>query len=628
MGGNILSIGVSGMMANQRALQTTSHNVSNANTDGYSRQRIEFNTRPPQFIGGGYAGTGVQTQAVERIYDNFLNNQVSVYNSSASHAETYARHASLVDELMADPEVGMMPAMEEYFAAVNDVSNDPASVPARQALLSQMETLSDRFNYIDQRLTNVRAQVNTQVKDFISEINALAEGIATTNRTIVNSPKGAGAPNDLLDERDRLLGLLAEKVSVTTVAQDDGSMNVFVGSGQTLVVGFDANSLEVKPNRFDVTQYEVGLGVGDGTTIDVTRQITGGELGGVLEFRKDLLDTAQNQLGKLAMGLAQTANTQHRLGQDLNGNFGRDVFQISELEVLPGTGVANVVSATLDDVTELTGSEYLLAYDGANYTLRREIDQRVTNLTTLPATVDGFTLNIGAGMVAGDQVLIRPTRQGGQDIAALVKDPREVAAGAPVMSSANSSNTGTADISAGSIAYTSNLPLSTAVSLTYDAGANAFVVGGAVPAVSPVAFSSGASFAVNGMEFQVTGVPAHGDQFVIDNSPNSVSDNRNMLKMADLQTSSILDGGESTYQEVYGQLVVDVGIKTNQAVTTERAQSNLLEQAQKAQQSYSGVNMDEEAANLMKYQQAYQASAQVISTANTIFDTLLSAMRR
>ncbi len=628
MGGSILSIGVSGLLANQRALQTTSNNVSNANTDGYSRQRIEFSSRPPMFLGGGYVGTGVQTQAVERIYDGFLNDQVSVYTSSASSSAAYTRLASSVDELMADPEVGMMPAMDNYFSALNDVANDPSAIPPRQALISQMESLADRFQYVDQRLSGLRSQVNSQVNDFVSEINSLAQGIALINKNIASSPSGGGAPNDLLDERDRLLGKLSEKVSVSTVEQGDGSMNVFIGNGQSLVVGFNANSLELKPNRFDVTQQEVGLNVGGGTSIEITKQIKGGALGGILEFRSGLLDSAQNEIGKLAMGMAQAANDQHRLGQNLNGNLGGDLFNLADLDVLPGAGVADVVTATLGDVNDLTGSDYVLNYDGANYTLTRSSDQQVTALSATGGTVDGFNINIGAGMVAGDQVMIRPTRNGGRDIASLLKDPRDIAAAQSVISQTGLTNAGNASISSGNVVDASGLPLPNGVSLSFDAAGNQFIATGAVPPAGPFPYTSGDTFNVNGLEFEISGVPADGDQFIIDNNSGGVSDNRNMLGLVELQMASVMENGSSTYQDVYGQLVAEVGIKTNQAVIAEKAQTNLLEQASKAQQSYSGVNLDEEAANLMKFQQAYQASAQVITAATAMFDTLLNAVRR
>ncbi len=634
MAGDLLSLGVSGLLANQRALGTVGQNVSNANTEGYSRQRVEFGANAPLFFGGGYLGTGVSVKNVERIYDNFLNSQVQVYTSSASQAETYSRYASTVDELLADPEVGMMPAIERFFGAMNDVSNDPASVPARQALLTEGESISDRYNYLNTRLSNLRGQTNSQIKDFVGEINGLAEGIARVNRNIVMAP-GPGQPNDLLDERDRLLSQLAEKVSVSTVAQDDGSVNVFVGSGQTLVIGFESNDLSVIQNQFDATQFEIGISTGGGNFVQVTSQLTGGALGGVVAFRNDMLDDAQNALGKLAMGFAVTLNEQHRLGQDLNGNFGQDLFNVANLQVLPANGVPDVVAATLDNVEGLTGSDYRLTYDGGDsYTLLRLSDNQMTTINTggaspyTTAPIDGFTLELSAGMAVNDRVLIRPTRNGAKEIGALLTDPREFAAAMPVMTTPAISNNGTASITPGNVTSIADLPLANDITLTYSAATNEISVSGAVPAAGPFTYTSGQTVAFNGLEFVLTGAMADGDQFTIYNNVNGVSDNRNVLELSSMQTDKMLENGSSNYQDVYGQMVADVGIKTSKSVINKDAQSNLLDQARTAQQGLSGVNLDEEAANLMKFQQAYQASAQVISAANSMFDSLLNAVRR
>ena len=634
MGSDLLSLGVSGLMANQRSLNTIGHNISNANSEGYSRQRVELGARAPTFFGGGYIGNGVDVKDVERIYDSFLNTQVEIYSASFNQAQTFSRYASTMDELLADPQVGMMPAIEGYFGAMQDVANDPSSIPARQALITQAETLADRFNYLDQRMTDLRAQANSQIEDFVAEINSLAEGIATVNRNIVMAP-GPGQPNDLLDERDRLVSKLSEKISVNTVLQDDGSMNVYIGNGQSLVVGFDATSLSVMRNQFDVTQYEVGISVGGGDYVQVTSQLTGGALGGVIDFRDSMLVDAQNSLGKLAMGFAASMNAQHGLGQDLNGNFGQDLFSVGAIQVLPGSGVPDVVSATLDDVDGLTNSDYRLTYDGGNsYSLLRMSDGQITTIDTggaspyTTAAIDGFTLDITAGMAVGDQVMIRPTRSGADQISSLIRDPREIAAAMPIMTTPETTNNGNASITPGMVTSVDDLPLPNDVTLTYSAATNEITVSGAVPAAGPFSYTSGATIAFNGMEFVISGAPADGDQFTIFNNVDGVSDNRNMLAVAALQTSKVLENGSSSYQDVYGQMVAEVGVRTNQSVINENAQSNLLDQARTAQQAYSGVNLDEEAANLIKFQQAYQASAQVINAANVMFDSLLSAVRR
>lgn len=633
MSGDMLAVGITGLLAYQRALRTVSHNVSNANTEGYSRQRVEFTTRPPLFLGGGYLGTGVQIAGIERVYDDFTVGQVRSYTSAFNQAETYSRYAGQVDELLADPRVGLMPTIESFFGAIQDVSNDPSALPPRQSLMTQAGTLVDRFHYLNQRFEELRDQLNGQMESVVAEINSLAEGVAELNHQIILAP--GDKPNDLLDQRDQLVEELTKRINLSTVKQDDGALNVLIGNGQVLVVGSESRQLSVTSNAYDISQYEIGIDSGASTKIDISSQISGGKLGGVLQFREQVLDPAQNSLGALAIGFATQINAQHRLGQDLNGNLGGDFFDVSSLQVLPGSGVPSTVTANLSDATMLTGDEYLLTYSGGNaYSLVRQSDNQVTNINTggvspyTTVAIDGFSLTITAGAAVGDSYLIRPTRTGASNIDLALNSPREIAAATPIRAELAASNTGNATITPGVVTNTANLPLPGNVTLTYDSGLNQFTVGGAVPPVAPIGYVNGGTIAFNGIEFSISGVPQNGDQFVIRNNTNGVGDNRNALLLAGLQTQRLLGAGTATFQEHYGQMVADVGIKTNQANINEKSQTNLLDQARNARDGISGVNMDEEAADLIKYQMAYQAAAQVVASANTIFQTLLSAVGR
>lgn len=636
MSSGMLGVGVSGLLAYQRSLQTVSHNIANANTEGYSRQRVVLGTQTPTLNGSNYLGNGVTIQGVERIYDNFLTGQVRTYESSFNQADTYASHAGLIDEMLADPQVGLMPAVDSFFGAVQGVANDPASIPARQAMITQGETLVDRFKYLDQRYQDIRSQVNQQVKDNVSEINSLAGAIAKINRDIVLAP-GLGAPNDLLDARDKLLNQLSQRVSVTTLEQDNGAIDVFIGKGQVLVLNFDANTLSATRNQYDISQFDVSIDTGAGGNLDITELLSGGKLGGLLDFRKDVLDPAQNQLGALAIGISDTFNAQHRLGQDLNGALGGSFFTSATLQVLPGTGAPSAVSATLADSTQLTKDEYLLRFDGGtSYTLTRSSDNQSFAIDTggadpyTSATIDGFTLTLTAGAAVGDSYLVRPGRTGSSQLDMSLSDPRDVAAAAPIRTQKSIGNGGTGQISAGSVTNTTTLPLGAGgITLTYNAGN--IDITGAAPASVP--YVSGGAILLNdpgdgtGIEVSISGNPVNGDSFTIGDNTNGVGDNRNALLLGKLQTLRLLDGGNSSYNELYGSMVADVGIKTNQAQIVQDAQSRLLDQAQNSRDALSGVNLDEEAANLVKFQQAYQAASQIIVATNTMFQSLLAALR-
>jgi flagellar hook-associated protein 1 FlgK len=641
----MLGIGVSGLLAYQRSLQTVSHNIANANTEGYSRQRVELGTQPPLYLGGNYLGSGVTIQGVERVYDSFLTGQVRTYTSSFNQAEAYADHASLIDEMLADPQVGLMPAVEDFFSSMQGVSNDPSSIPARQALITQGETLVDRFKYLDQRYEDIRSQVNQQLSDNVAEINSLAEAIASINRDIVLAP-GQGAPNDLLDARDKLLGQLSEKVSITTLEQDNGAVDVFFGKGQILVLNFDTRALSVTRNEYDVSQFEISLDTGVGGAQEISAQIRGGRLGGLLDFRDNLLTPAQNSLGALAIGMSDTFNAQHRLGQDLNGALGADFFNTSTLQVLPGTGAPSAVVANLVDSKQLTNDEYVLRFDGGNnYTATRSSDNQTFAINTggaspyTTAIVDGFSLTITAGAAVGDSYLIRPGRTGSSQLDLAINDAKEVAAASPIQTQKTIGNSGSGKISAGNVTNTASLPLGGGgITLQYNsAGNNILITGdtvGGVPAAPyTVPYVNGGAILLNnpgdgtGIEVQISGAPANGDTFTIGNNTNGVGDNRNALLLGQLQTQRLLDNGNASYDEFYSGVVADVGIKTNQAQIAKESQSGLMEQAVSARDALSGVNLDEEAANLVKFQQAYQAASQVIVATNTMFQSLLAAIR-
>ena len=650
--GDLLGTSISGLLAFQRALSVTGHNVSNVNTPGYSRQRADLVTRPPTPSGDGFIGNGVTVNSVERIVDGFINGQMRAATAANGQLQEFYRLASQVDNLLADPQAGLAPSLQRFFGAVSDVANDPSSIPARQVLLSEAQSLADRFHYLDQRLESLRNGVNTQITNTVSEINGLASGIAAMNRDIALAlGTGAGQPpNDLLDQRDELVRQLAERVAVTTVPQDDGALNVFIGNGQTLVVGGNASRLDVVGNPYDPTRKEVAITAGPISSI-VSDMLTGGTLGGALQFRNEMLDSAQNALGRTAIGLAATFNDQHRLGQDLNNALGGDFFTAidnSSPRVLSTS--AATVSVSVSDVNALTTSDYRLDYDGATYTVTRLSDNAaVYSNAAFPGAIasEGLTFTLTAGVVAaGNSFLIQPTRTGARDIGLALSDVRRIAAAGPLRSAeaTNASgvptNTGSGRIGAAMASNTTSLPLAANITLTFDpdaggVGVPGFVVGGGAPTpllYNPATQGNGATLtlggAYNGISFSVSGTPATGDSFVISNNTGGVSDNRNALALADLRTQQLLGNGAATYEAAYGQLVADVGIQTHRADINRSAQQALLNRVTGERESVSGVNLDEEAANLMRFQQAYQAAAQMVAVSDTVFQTLLGVVRR
>lgn len=634
MGSGIFSIGVSGLNAAQAGLVTTGHNIANANTAGYHRQGIVQSAMTPLFTGAGFFGQGVSVDNVLRSYSQFLDGQVIRTEARASYLSTYGTQLSQIDGMLADPSAGLSPALQEFFSALHDVSANPASVPSRQALLSGGDALIARFQAMHARLTDLFDGVNMQIASTVSSVNAYAQEIANLNgRIAIAQSNPAQPPNDLFDQRDRMIAELNKLVGANAVPQSDGSVNVFIGNGQNLVVGSQSFRLSTAPSIDDPTRNDVAYQVGSSSVLITPENLGAGSLGGLLAFRSGALTEAQNTLGRIAAGLARAFNEQHRLGQDLNGALGGNFFSEPQPAVTAratNSGSA-VIGAALADPSALTTSSYRLSYDGTNYRLTRLSDNVSTTYATLPQTVDGITFSLASGTAAaGDTFLVEPTRYAARDIAMALTDTAKVAAAAPIRTAAALTNTGSAAISAGSVNTPPppNANLQQPVTITFTGAGTFDVSGTGTGNPSGVAYTPGASISYNGWTVKITGTPAAGDTFTIVPNSGGSADNRNAALLAGLQTRNMLAGGTASYQGAYSQLISGIGNAMRQNEVSAQAQENLAAQARQTQQSLSGVNLDEEAANLIRYQQAYQASGKVIEIATRLFDTLLGVAGR
>jgi len=629
------SIGVSALATAQAGLLTTEHNISNVNTPGFHRQQTVQSTNIAQFTGIGFLGQGVHVDTVRRIYDQMLDGQVMQAQTQSSQLESYSAQIQQLDNMLADPSAGVSPALQAFFNGVQDVAANPASVPSRQAMLSGAQTMVARFQAINQRFTEIRDGVNSEVRSSVGVVNSYAQQIANLNQQIGIAQSAASSlqpANDLLDQRDQLVGELNQIIKVSTVKQTDGSLNVFIGNGQSLVIGAQSFTLAAASSPEDPERLDVGASVGGSSILFSKGSLTGGTLGGLLAFRDETLDSAQNSLGRVAIGLAQTFNDQHKLGMDLNGNLGGDFFNAASPKVI-GNINNSVPSATVlasfSDVGLLTTSDYKMVATGATtFTLTRLSD----GATVTPAS-EGLSINL-TGAANGDSFMIKPTVNGAHDISVKLTDTATIAAAAPIKTNATFSNTGSGTISAGVVNAPppTNTNLQKPVTITFTSPTTFDVSSPtSVPPIAlvGVAYTAGADITYNGWTVQISGTPVALDTFTVGTNAGGVADNRNSLLLAGLQTQNTLAKNTlgvstTTYQGAYSQLVSLVGNKTREVEVTAKAQANLVSQTQQAQQSMSGVNLDEEAANLMRYQQAYQAAGKMMQIASTMFDTLLS----
>jgi flagellar hook-associated protein 1 FlgK len=676
MGSGILGTGISGLLAAQYGLQTTEHNIANANTPGYTRQRVIQAAHAGEMTGVGFLGKGVQVATVERVYSRFLTEQVDQAQAGASQLDSYAAQITQIDALLADAQAGLSPALQSFFDGVAQVAANPSQLSSRQLMISSAQGLSARYQSLGTQLAQMYDGINGEIRDSVTAINSHAEQIARLNEQIGVAQATSGhSANDLLDARDYQVAELNKLIRVKTSTSGDGSVSVFIGTGQQLVVGSKSAGLAVTVSSGDPSRLVVGLKTSAGVQELSQSLIEGGALGGLLAFRSESLDRASSELGRNAVSLALTVNAQGALGQDLRGQsllstppsgFSPAFFTVGAPQVRADgrnpSGSPTVTAAFTTPVpfsdnfyTDLVASDYRLTSDGSGVTLTRLRDDRqwrAADLAALGAQLQtepqGFTITASGQLPAGASYLIQPTRDAARQIAvnpAMLADPRLIPAAVPVRTSAGTANSGAAGISPGSVgpgyeALAPVLPLTVVYDngqlRNFPAGTRVSIDGGPPQLIAgagdAVAYTSGATITLvgasnasppTGISFRISGLPNNGDSFVLSGNSGATSDGRNALALGQLQALDTMSGKTVSFQEGYAQLVSEIGSKTRQVQVGAQAQKVLLKQAQDSRDSLSGVNLDEEAANLIRYQQAYQAAAKALEIASSLFNTIL-----
>jgi flagellar hook-associated protein 1 FlgK len=621
---DLLSTGVSGLLAAQVGLSTVGHNVSNANTDGYSRQQVSFVARAPQAEGSFYVGTGVNTQAVQRAYSQYLNTALWSAASAQGRANAFQGLTGQLNNQLSGSS-NLQSSLDTFFGAVQDVANAPADPSARGVLLARAGALASTFHALSGQFDSLGGQVQRQITDTVASINSDSAAIAKLNERI-RAATGSSEPSDLLDQRDALVKKLSGEVGISVLTQNDGTLSVFVGNGQALVTGTQSHDLATAQNTYDATRVEV---VGKESGSVLSGRIGGGALGALLDFRGNVLDPAQNQLDRAALALADAFNAQHAQGVDLNGQLGGTFFDVGgpAVQAASSNGGSATLTAGIGDLAALGSQDYVLSFDGSAWSLRDGSGTAVamsgSGTAADPFTAGGLNFVVGGGAAsAGDSFRIQPSRSAAGSLAVAITDPNRIAAAAPLVGTAASANTGSASVAALTVADGTDPNLFTASNIVFTSPTSYSIDGGPAQVFTP-----GTPIVHNGWSLDLSGAPATGDSFAVQANSDARGDNANALKLGAVANLGVLDNGMTSVGAAYGQLVGQVGSAGSLADDAAKTQTAVYNQAMAAQQGVSGVNVDEEAANLVRFQQAYQASAQVISAANTVFNALLGAFK-
>ena len=619
-----IGISLTALQALQQAIAVTSNNVANANTPGYDVESIELTAAAP--LGSGGIGAGVDVSGIARAFNQAETNQLNTSTSALGSLNAQQNYTNQIENLFGTTANGLTTALQNYYSGWSNVADDPTSTAARQALLGDAQALAASFQSSSTQLTAMVSDVNTRITGDVTQINADAQSIAQLNQQIVAGTAAGQAPNSLLDQRDQLVNSLSQLVGVTTTSNPDGSMNVFVGTGQPLVLDGSTTTLTTVPDQFNASELQISTSALNG--ISISGSITSGDLGGLLQARSQIINPALNQLGQVATALSQSANAQQNAGLDLNGDFGANLFSVAGPTATASSNNtdATTASVSISNLGALTPDNYTLAFNSGAFTLTDTTTGGTVALTgagtaASPLTGAGLSIVLSGTPAAGDQFLIQPTAQAASSIQAVLTNPSQIAAAGAIATSASDNNTGNATIAAGTVVDATNPDLLATTTIEFTSPTT-YSVNGA----GSFAYTSGANITLNGWQTQISGTPATGDVFTVQGNSAGTGDNTNATAGANQQSQGVLDGGSVSVSGAASALVTAVGTQAQQVNTAQTAQTAVNSAAQTAVQSTSGVNLDDEAANLLQWQQAFQASAQVLTTAESLFTTLIDSV--
>lgn len=648
---SLMSIGVRAMNASYVGLQTSGHNIANAGVEGYSRQQVELQTALGQFTGAGYFGKGVDVKTIARVYDQFLTREAMTSRAQASFDAARLDRMQQLEAVFAGGDDGIGQSAGALLNAMVDLSSRPQDLAAREVVLGRAGELASRFSSAAAQLDDIQSGVSQELGTLVTQANEITRQIASVNDRIAVAQGSGHTPNDLLDLRDKLLSDLSSMVQITTVAADDGSVAVFAGGGQRLVLGGQASQLQVAPDPYDSSR--VALGILDGAAVrPLSASLVGaGSIGGLLRFQDEDLVQARTMLGQLGAAIAGSLNTQQSFGLDLGvpPGAGAPLFSIGAPQALPatsnartGTGAfASTVTLTTVDASQLQASEYDLVNNGSGWQLTRRLDG-FTQTVVDGQVVDGFRIGLGVpAPAATDRFLLQPVTRAANSLVRVLNDPRGIAAASPVSATVGASNTGTATVASLKVVSSTVDPTQTAT-VTFTSGSGAYdwelrdASTNALLSSGSGTWSAGQPIALNGFELNLAGVPANGDVFTVAQTAFPASNNGNALGLANLRDAMLvgrvgngsggLTGGMNL-TDAWAAAMADIGVRAQGAMTASSISTQVADAAKQAWSARSGVNLDEEAAQLMFYQQGYQAAAKVLSVAQTLFDTLLDVTR-
>ncbi|WP_019701776.1 flagellar hook-associated protein FlgK [Paracidovorax oryzae] len=642
---SLLNVGARALLANQVALQTAGHNIANVNTAGYSRQTLSLQTVQGQFTGGGYIGQGVDVQTILRNHDELLTRQAAAADSAQSADKTRAERLSQLQDVFGGGTSGLGAAITDMLNSFKDVVASPMDMTARTVSITRMDETAARMRSAAGRVDEIQYTVKEQLNGDVNALNALAKQMASVNEQIARVKGNGQTPNDLLDQRDQIIRQINQYVQTTQVAADDGTVGLFVAGSQPLVLGTTATPLQVQESSMfpGSGQLKVYFSPPGTKPIELDDgMLGGGELSGLLRFHNNDLAEGRNLLGRMAQAIGMTMNAQHKLGLTLDGQAGKDLFTVpaSMPGYTNGTAVGNV---SFSDATKFAASDYEVRFTTppAGQVVRLS-DGKATAFTDLAnlagQQIDGLTFNMTAAGAVGERVMFRPFSSAARDIEAKVLSPRDLAAASPVNAAMGTANNGSLQLSSIKATASPYTPPPTpgGVTLTFTAGPPTTygVTGSTSPAsgTTGLAYTPGQPITIDGWQITLKGTPGTGDTVKVGNALDAQYGDAYKRNAGNASAIDALGDvkmfDDATMSDGYAGLMAQVGTRMQNAKYASDVSATISTNLERDRSAVAGVNLDEEAAKLIQYQQAYQASAKVLQIAQSIFDNLIQTMGR
>jgi flagellar hook-associated protein 1 FlgK len=632
----ILNVGTRALLANQTVLQVTGNNIANVNTPGYSRQNAVLQTATGQYTGAGYIGKGVDVLTIERTYNDFLTRQATLAGATSAGDAARADKLKQLEGIFPGGTSGLGAAISDMLNAFSDVATAPTDLTARTVALTRVGETASRLGSASTSLEELQSGVSQELDQKVTAINSLATNIAAINEKISRAAATGQPPNDLLDQRDQLVRDLNKYIQTSSVPAEDGTVGIFIGGSQALVLGSSAAPLSLVLDQFNDPMKDKLALTRNGQTITLDEAVLGGgEVPGLLRFQNTDMAEGRNLLGRLTLAITTSMNDQHKLGLDLDGNVGGNLFtppdfSKSVLAANQNTGSASL-TLNVSDVTKLVASDYEVNFTSGNAgNIVRRSDGVVTPFTGvpgLPITVDGLTLSTSVAANAGDSFLIKPYATSASNVQVEFSTPRALAVASPVAGAMGTSNTGSLQLV--SLVARTNPTANLPVKITFGVG-NTYTRSDTGTTIhtytSGQAIESTATPSAWSLTLQ--GSPKDGDTFTVEAQPSNQRNlnGGNASALMNLRDVAMFDGSALT--DGYASLMSQIGIRVQSANYSAEISSNIATNLEKDRTAISGVSLDEEAAKLLQYQQAYQASAKMIQVANSIFDTLIQSLSR